>query len=59
MPETYKDIPAAAPEVCVHRWLLEAPVGEVTRGRCKLCGADRDFTDERRSGSYSRLPRNR
>jgi len=51
---------AAAPdiEMCVHRWVLESPVGEVTHGTCKLCGEVRDFTDKRPSASfYSRTPR--
>jgi hypothetical protein len=56
------ELTEAAPEldidVCVHRWMLESPVGEVTHGTCKLCGQLRDFTDKRPSASfYSRTPR--
>jgi len=28
---------------CVHHWLLAAPDGNTIAGRCKLCGARRDF----------------
>ena len=28
---------------CVHHWLLETPDDEVIRGRCKRCGARRDY----------------
>ena len=26
-----------------HRWVIEEPNGPVSRGRCKLCLAERDF----------------
>jgi hypothetical protein len=28
---------------CVHHWLLETPDDEVIRGRCKRCGACREY----------------
>jgi hypothetical protein len=28
---------------CVHHWLLETPGDEVVRGRCKRCGAEREY----------------
>jgi len=37
---------AAAPaEVagCRHHWLIEPPRGALSRGRCKLCGEERQF----------------
>ena len=33
-------------EGCVHHWVLEPPRGELTSGRCKKCGKERDFTGE-------------
>ena len=30
-------------ETCVHYWLLESAQGYKSRGRCKLCGAEREF----------------
>ena len=38
--------PAAAPlEVsgCRHHWLIEAPRGTLSTGRCKRCGEERQF----------------
>jgi len=37
---------AAAPtevDGCRHHWLIEAPRGTLSRGRCKLCGEERQF----------------
>lgn len=32
--------------VCRHHWLIEPPTSGVkSRGRCKLCGEERDFTN--------------
>jgi hypothetical protein len=31
---------------CVHHWVLEPPRGELTPGRCKKCGQERQFTGE-------------
>ena len=60
MPEVSKENTAAASQECKHRWLLEAPVGELTQGRCRLCGASKEFAERWRTGSYnSRLPRGR
>ncbi len=37
--------PAAPAEVggCRHHWLIEAPRGTLSRGRCKRCGEEREF----------------
>lgn len=29
--------------VCVHRWRIESPNGEFSRGVCKYCGAEKEF----------------
>jgi hypothetical protein len=29
--------------VCVHHWVLSAPQDDVIHGRCKRCGARRDY----------------
>lgn len=34
---------AASPEWAVHHWAIETPDGEMSEGRCKLCGATRTF----------------
>jgi hypothetical protein len=31
---------------CVHHWVLQPPRGELTPGKCKKCGAEREFTGE-------------
>jgi hypothetical protein len=39
------------PEVetpCRHHWMLGSPVGELSKGVCKLCGALREFQSESR-----------
>ena len=35
-----------AVDSCVHHWVLEPPRGELTSGRCKKCGEERQFTGE-------------
>ena len=29
--------------VCVHYWLIDAPVGRVSQGTCQNCGEERKF----------------
>jgi len=31
---------------CIHHWILDPPRGELTFGRCKKCGEERQFTGE-------------
>lgn len=40
-PKTPRQIPHTI--ACIHHWRIERPDGETSRGRCKLCGASRDF----------------
>jgi hypothetical protein len=37
----------SAPAVvkCRHHWIIESPHGPTSRGRCKLCGAEREFSN--------------
>ncbi len=28
---------------CQHHWLIDAPAGPISWGRCKLCGDEREF----------------
>ena len=30
-------------EECVHHWVIEPPEGPVSKGVCKICGAEREF----------------
>lgn len=34
---------ALPPELCPHWWRIREPKGPVSRARCKLCGAKREF----------------
>jgi hypothetical protein len=33
----------AGSPVCRHHWVIDTPNGAVSGGRCKLCGANREF----------------
>lgn len=33
-------------DFCVHHWVLDPPRGELTAGRCKKCGKEKEFTGE-------------
>jgi hypothetical protein len=35
--------PAPAPSDHAHRWRIESPEGEFSRGTCKICGEERMF----------------
>lgn len=30
---------------CPHHWIIETPNGPVSKGRCRLCGAEREFSN--------------
>lgn len=34
---------AAEAPSCRHHWIIESPRGVTSKGRCKLCGAEREF----------------
>jgi hypothetical protein len=31
--------------MCRHHWLIEEAAGPTSKGRCKSCGAERDFSN--------------
>lgn len=35
---------------CRHHWLIEAPSGPTSRGRCRRCGEEREFTNSHGDG---------
>jgi hypothetical protein len=39
---------------CVHHWLIDPPLGEVSHAVCKLCGALREFHNEPERTFYLR-----
>ena len=30
-------------ETCIHYWIIDSPHGSKSNGRCKFCGAEREF----------------
>jgi hypothetical protein len=56
---------AAAPAdvigpVCVHRWVIESPNGETSKGRCRHCGAEKEFPNAAEDGLWERnVPQSR
>ncbi len=36
-------MPNAGTRACVHHWVLSVPEEDVVRGRCKRCGATREY----------------
>ena len=35
----------SAVSACRHHWIIEAAAGPTSRGRCKRCGEERQFTN--------------
>ena len=42
--------PEAASDGCVHHWVIDPPNGAISKGRCKVCGEEKEF---RNSFEYS------
>ena len=44
--------------VCRHHWEIETPQGPFSKGRCRLCGEEKDFNNstEYRGGSWTNRP---
>lgn len=38
---------------CRHHWLIDPPNGMVDHGKCKFCGAERDFIKQEIYANYS------
>ena len=30
---------------CTHHWIIERPEGPISKGRCRLCGEEREFAN--------------
>jgi hypothetical protein len=46
--------------VCVHRWVIESPNGETSKGRCRHCGAEKEFPNAAEDGLWERnVPQSR
>ena len=55
--ETAEMIPGP---VCVHHWVIASPNGEMSAGRCKICGAEREFPNSAEDALWERdVPQSR
>lgn len=54
-PPRIRGNPAAVREQtdCIHSWLIDPPCGATSHGRCKRCGAEKDFLNS----LYDPVPR--
>ena len=43
---TVKDLIALP--TCTHHWIIETPNGPISKGVCKLCGEEREFSNQYR-----------
>lgn len=37
------DTEAVAAPACAHHWVIASPDGEMSTGKCKVCGAEKEF----------------
>jgi hypothetical protein len=37
---------------CSHHWVIDTPAGPLSKGRCKLCGQDREFRNSPDNAFY-------
>lgn len=57
-PTTETPIPEAP--VCIHRWVIETPNGETSKGVCRYCGAEKEFPNAAEDGLWERnVPQSR
>ncbi len=40
---------------CTHHWIIDPPNGAVSHGRCRLCGADKEFRNSYEFSSWHGL----
>lgn len=43
--EPSDEVVAFQAPTCQHHWIIESPSGPTSMGRCRLCGAERRFTN--------------
>lgn len=32
--------------VCTHHWIIDSPIGPISKGVCKICGEQREFCNQ-------------
>ena len=45
MVETVEQLETQVKRECGHYWLIESPSGPISKGKCKLCGAVKEFSN--------------
>jgi hypothetical protein len=62
MPESIVQEAAAAPgrAACAHHWVIATPDGEMSLGKCKVCGTEKEFPNSAEDGLWQRnVPQSR
>lgn len=62
MPNTTVQEATAAAEqpACAHHWVIATPDGEMSLGRCKVCGLEKEFPNSAEDGLWERnVPKSR
>ena len=54
MPDTAVKEPKNAHASCIHRWMIETPNGETSKGTCTACGATKLFPNSAEDGLWER-----
>ena len=55
-------VTAEAPETptCAHHWVIATPNGEMSVGKCKVCGTEKEFPNSAEDGLWEReVPKSR
>ena len=52
--EAVMDVPTdtVSTVACAHHWVIDAPAGPLSHGRCKLCGQNREFRNSPDNAFY-------
>jgi hypothetical protein len=46
--------------VCAHRWVIESPNGATSLGKCRVCGAEKEFPNSAEDWLFERdVPQSR
>jgi len=45
MEEAVEQLETQVKRECGHYWLIESPSGPISKGRCKFCGAEKEFSN--------------
>lgn len=55
-----QEAPAQVGSACAHHWVIASPNGEMSLGKCKVCGTEREFPNSAEDGLWERnVPQSR